>query len=106
MPARLWPGPTPRVMHLFTFYLARTASSAPLSSRKLNGGVCRGDGHPEWADNELFRDFASRAKYWDALKTVDDRMTMQFTERGNLPAESGKSCAAWWRSFRSSGPSG
>jgi crotonobetainyl-CoA:carnitine CoA-transferase CaiB-like acyl-CoA transferase len=37
-------------------------------------------GHPEWADNELFKDFALRAKYWDALKPLMVEWTMQFTE--------------------------
>ena len=37
-------------------------------------------GHPEWADNELFKDFASRAKYWDALKPLIIEWTMQYTE--------------------------
>jgi len=37
-------------------------------------------GHPEWADNELFKDFASRAKYWDALKPLMVEWTMQYTE--------------------------
>ena len=37
-------------------------------------------GHPEWADNELFKDFASRAKFWDALKPFMVEWTMQYTE--------------------------
>jgi crotonobetainyl-CoA:carnitine CoA-transferase CaiB-like acyl-CoA transferase len=37
-------------------------------------------GNPEWADNELFKDFASRAKYWDALKPLMVEWTMQYTE--------------------------
>lgn len=37
-------------------------------------------GHPEWADNELFKDFASRAKYWDALKPLMVEWTMQYNE--------------------------
>jgi crotonobetainyl-CoA:carnitine CoA-transferase CaiB-like acyl-CoA transferase len=36
-------------------------------------------GHPEWADNELFKDFASRAKYWDALKPLMLEWSMQYT---------------------------
>jgi CoA:oxalate CoA-transferase len=37
-------------------------------------------GHPEWADNELFKDFTSRAKYWDALKPLMVEWTMKYTE--------------------------
>ncbi|MGP8079818.1 MAG: CaiB/BaiF CoA transferase family protein [Dehalococcoidales bacterium] len=37
-------------------------------------------GHPEWGDNELFKDFASRAKYWDALRPLIVEWTMQYTE--------------------------
>ena len=36
-------------------------------------------GHPEWADNELFKDFAARAKYWDALKPLMVEWAMQYT---------------------------
>jgi CoA:oxalate CoA-transferase len=36
-------------------------------------------GHPDWADNELFRDATSRAKYWDALKPLLLEWTMQHT---------------------------
>jgi CoA:oxalate CoA-transferase len=36
-------------------------------------------GHPEWADNELFKDFAARAKYWDALKPLMLEWTMLYT---------------------------
>ena len=37
-------------------------------------------GHPQWGDNELFKDFASRAKYWDALRPLIVEWTMQYTE--------------------------
>ena len=36
-------------------------------------------GHPEWADNELFKDFTTRAKYWDALRPLMLEWTMQHT---------------------------
>ena len=36
-------------------------------------------GHPDWADNELFKDATSRAKYWDALKPLLLEWTMQYT---------------------------
>jgi len=36
-------------------------------------------GHPEWADNELFKDFTTRAKYWDALRPLILEWTMQYT---------------------------
>jgi len=36
-------------------------------------------GHPDWADNELFKDIWSRAKYWDALKPLLLEWTMQYT---------------------------
>jgi crotonobetainyl-CoA:carnitine CoA-transferase CaiB-like acyl-CoA transferase len=36
-------------------------------------------GHPEWADNELFVNFSTRAKYWDALKPLIVEWTMQYT---------------------------
>ncbi len=36
-------------------------------------------GHPEWADNELFKNFSTRAKYWDALRPLMMEWTMQYT---------------------------
>ena len=27
-------------------------------------------GHPDWADNELFKDYPTRAKYWDASQAL------------------------------------
>ena len=36
-------------------------------------------GHPEWADNELFMNFSTRAKYWDALKPLILEWTMQYS---------------------------
>jgi CoA:oxalate CoA-transferase len=36
-------------------------------------------GHPDWADNELFKDYATRALYWDALKPLLLEWTMQYT---------------------------
>ena len=36
-------------------------------------------GHPEWADSELFKDFAARAKYWDALRPLILEWTMQYS---------------------------
>ncbi len=36
-------------------------------------------GHPDWADNELFKDIWSRAKYWDALKPLLLEWTMKHT---------------------------
>jgi crotonobetainyl-CoA:carnitine CoA-transferase CaiB-like acyl-CoA transferase len=36
-------------------------------------------GNPEWADNELFVNFSTRAKYWDALKPLMVEWTMQYT---------------------------
>ena len=36
-------------------------------------------GHPDWADSELFKDAATRALYWDALKPLLLEWTMQHT---------------------------
>jgi len=36
-------------------------------------------GQPDWADSELFKDYASRAEYWDALKPLIEDWTMQFS---------------------------
>jgi len=36
-------------------------------------------GHPDWADNELFKDASTRAKYWDALKPLLLEWTMEHT---------------------------
>jgi crotonobetainyl-CoA:carnitine CoA-transferase CaiB-like acyl-CoA transferase len=36
-------------------------------------------GHPDWADNELFKDATSRALYWDALKPLLLEWTMPRT---------------------------
>ena len=36
-------------------------------------------GHPDWADNELFKDAQTRAEYWDALKPLVLEWTMQYT---------------------------
>ena len=36
-------------------------------------------GHPDWADNELFKDYATRALYWDALKPLLLEWTMKYT---------------------------
>jgi crotonobetainyl-CoA:carnitine CoA-transferase CaiB-like acyl-CoA transferase len=36
-------------------------------------------GHPDWADNELFKDAQTRAEYWDALKPLLLEWTMQYT---------------------------
>jgi crotonobetainyl-CoA:carnitine CoA-transferase CaiB-like acyl-CoA transferase len=36
-------------------------------------------GHPDWADNELFKDSSSRSHYWDALKPLILEWTMQHT---------------------------
>ena len=36
-------------------------------------------GHPDWADNELFKDASTRAEYWDALKPLLLEWTMQHT---------------------------
>jgi len=37
------------------------------------------DGHPEWADNELFANAQIRSQYWDALKPLMLEWTMQYT---------------------------
>ncbi len=36
-------------------------------------------GKPDWAENELFKDYASRGKYWDALKPLVMEWTMEHT---------------------------
>ena len=36
-------------------------------------------GHPDWADNELFKDYATRARYWDALRPLLLNWTMEHT---------------------------
>lgn len=36
-------------------------------------------GKPEWAENELFKDYKSRGQYWDALKPLITEWTMQHT---------------------------
>ena len=36
-------------------------------------------GHPDWADNELFKNAATRAQYWDALKPLLLEWTMEHT---------------------------
>ncbi len=36
-------------------------------------------GHPDWADNELFKDANTRAQYWDALRPLLLEWTMQHT---------------------------
>jgi crotonobetainyl-CoA:carnitine CoA-transferase CaiB-like acyl-CoA transferase len=36
-------------------------------------------GNPEWADNELFVNFSTRAKYWDALKPLMVEWTKKYT---------------------------
>jgi crotonobetainyl-CoA:carnitine CoA-transferase CaiB-like acyl-CoA transferase len=36
-------------------------------------------GSPEWAKNELFKDYESRGKYWDALKPLILEWTMKHT---------------------------
>jgi len=36
-------------------------------------------GHPDWADNQLFKDAPTRAEYWDALKPLLIEWTMQYT---------------------------
>ena len=36
-------------------------------------------GNPDWADNELFKDYQSRAKYWDVLKPLLLEWTMEHT---------------------------
>ena len=35
--------------------------------------------HPDWADNELFKTYATRALYWDALKPLLLEWTMKYT---------------------------
>jgi crotonobetainyl-CoA:carnitine CoA-transferase CaiB-like acyl-CoA transferase len=36
-------------------------------------------GHPDWADNELFKDASTRALYWDALRPLLLEWTMEHT---------------------------
>jgi crotonobetainyl-CoA:carnitine CoA-transferase CaiB-like acyl-CoA transferase len=36
-------------------------------------------GNPDWADNVLFKDYATRAKYWDALRPLLLDWTMEHT---------------------------
>jgi len=36
-------------------------------------------GHPDWTDNELFKDMWTRAQYWDALKPLILQWTMEHT---------------------------
>ena len=36
-------------------------------------------GHPDWADNELFKDMWMRAQYWDALRPLILEWTMEHT---------------------------
>ena len=36
-------------------------------------------GSPEWAENELFKDYSSRAQYWDALKPLIEEWTKNYT---------------------------
>jgi len=36
-------------------------------------------GHPDWADSELFKDYSTRALYWDALKPLMLEWTMEHT---------------------------
>ena len=36
-------------------------------------------GHPDWADNELFKDAPTRSQYWDALKPLLLEWTMEHT---------------------------
>jgi crotonobetainyl-CoA:carnitine CoA-transferase CaiB-like acyl-CoA transferase len=36
-------------------------------------------GHPDWADNDLFKDAQTRAEYWDALKPLLLEWTMEHT---------------------------
>ena len=36
-------------------------------------------GNPDWADNELFKDYATRAKHWDALRPLILDWTMEHT---------------------------
>ena len=36
-------------------------------------------GHPDWADNELFKDAEIRSQYWDALKPLMLEWTMEHT---------------------------
>lgn len=36
-------------------------------------------GHPDWADNELFKDYQTRAQYWDGLKPLILAWTMEHT---------------------------
>jgi crotonobetainyl-CoA:carnitine CoA-transferase CaiB-like acyl-CoA transferase len=36
-------------------------------------------GHPDWADNELFKNAQTRAKYWDALRPLLLEWTMEHT---------------------------
>ncbi len=36
-------------------------------------------GNPDWADNELFKDYETRAKYWDGLRPLIVDWTMNHT---------------------------
>ena len=36
-------------------------------------------GNPDWADNELFKDYSTRAKYWDVLRPLLLDWTMEHT---------------------------